>query len=517
MGRWAAAGKIGRVRDERRDLPPVTGARPGDRPSDDGPADDGGETAPYPTHPGQSGQSGPPPPPGRTTAQSLGTGARATGRGLRGAARATGAAGGYLVRQARRAAGAQGAERSGLNRLIELHACNAAGDAAVAIALAGTLFFAGATSEARSQVALFLGLTMLPFAIVAPLIGPFLDRFSHGRRWAIGATFAIRAFLCWVLAGAVAAESVTLYPAALGVLVASKAYGVTRAAAVPRLLPEQITLVKANGRVSLAGVVGAAISAPLAGAAAYFGSEWALRYAFLVFVLGTIAAILLPAKVDSTAGEQPIRFSRDADGGRAGSRIPPQVSFALRANCGPRWLSGFLTMFMAFLLRENPIPGWEDRTTLLLGLVIGAAGLGNTLGILLASLLKGINPAVTVVAALLADAVMVAVVAVFYGLVPLIALGLTAGLAQCLAKVSLDSTIQSGVPHRVHASAFARSDTTLQLAWVIGGLVGIALPLWPHFGLAVAAVVLGAWTVFVLGSRPGRAGAPTPPAPPVRA
>ena len=142
--------------------------------------------------------------------------------------------------QARRAARAEGAGDSGLSRLIEMHAFNAAGDAAVAISLAGTLFFQVPTGEARGQVALFLGLTMLPFAIVAPLIGPFLDRFSHGRRWAIGATMAIRAFLCWVLATAVRTDSTWLFPAALGVLVASKAYGVTRAAAVPRLVPRDL-------------------------------------------------------------------------------------------------------------------------------------------------------------------------------------------------------------------------------------------------------------------------------------
>ena len=80
-----------------------------------------------------------------------------------------------------------------------MHAFNTAGDAAVAISLAGSLFFQVPSGEARDQVALFLGLTMLPFAIVAPLIGPFLDRFAHGRRWAIGATMACAAFLagCW--------------------------------------------------------------------------------------------------------------------------------------------------------------------------------------------------------------------------------------------------------------------------------------------------------------------------------
>ncbi len=452
--------------------------------------------------------------PGRP-AGPLGTGAKATARGMRGVARATGRASRYTVRQAQRAAQAQGAEQSGLTRLIYLHAANAAGDAAVAISLATTVFFAGATSEARGQVALFLGLTMLPFAIVAPLIGPFLDKFSHGRRWAIGATFAIRAFLCWVLAGAVADDSALLYPAALGVLVASKAYGVTRAAAVPRLLPTGFTLVKANGRVSLAGMVGAAISAPIAGLAAAVGSEWALRYAFLVFVLGTIAAIRLPEKVDSSAGEQQISLRSDHGGQRRGTHIPPAVAFALRANCGPRWLSGFLILFLAFLLRDHPIDGWEDKPELLVALVIGAAGAGNGLAIVLAAMAKKVNPAVTVVVMLLLDAAMVIITAAFYGLFTLVALGLTAGLAQSLAKLSLDATIQDGVPRHVQASAFARSDTTVQLAWVIGGFVGIAMPLIPRLGLGVAGIVLVAWTVFVLGTLPkkGRPASVARPAP----
>ncbi len=450
----------------------------------------------------------------RTVGQGLGTGAKATGRGLRGMARMTSRASRYTVRQAQRAASAQGAEQSGLHRLIYLHASNAAGDAAVAISLATTVFFAGATSEARGQVALFLGLTMLPFAIVAPLIGPFLDKFSHGRRWAIGSTFAIRAFLCWVLAGAVADDSALLYPAALGVLVASKAYGVTRAAAVPRLLPDGFTLVKANGRVSLAGMVGAAISAPLAALAASVGSEWALRYAFVVFVIGTIAAIRLPAKVDASAGEQQISLRSQPGGQRRGTQIPPAVAFALRANCGPRWLSGFLILFLAFLLRDHPLDGWEDKPELLVGLVIGAAGAGNGLAVVLAAMARKVNPAITVLTVLLLDAAMVIITAVFYGLLTLVALGLTAGLAQSLAKLSLDATIQDGVPRNIQASAFARSDTTVQLAWVIGGFVGIAMPLIPRLGLSVAGIVLVAWTVFVLGTLPRKSGSTSYPARP---
>ncbi len=452
------------------------------------------------------GTTGPEPTTIRTVGSSIGSGAKATARGIAGFASVTGRASRATVRQARKAAGAQGAERSGLNRLIELHAANAAGDSAFAIALAGTVFFAGATSGQRGPVLLFLGLTMVPFAIVAPLIGPFLDRFSHGRRWAIGATFAIRAFLCWVLAGTLNDGSPWFYVAALGVLVSSKAYGVAKASAVPRLLPREITLVKANGRVALAGVVGACVSGPLAGLAYWIGPEWACRYAFLVFTLGTIAAILLPAGVDASSGEESL--GRTRDGVRRGSGLPPQVAYALRANCGPRLLSGFLTMFMTFVLATEPLEGWESKTksTLLVGLVIGAAGLGNTLGIVVASLARKINPAAMVVIALLADIAALLFATVFYGLVPLVVLGLTVGLMQYLAKVSLDSTIQSGVPVRAHASAFAKGDTTLQMAWVFGGFLGVILsyPAVNGFGLAFAAVLLTAWAVFVLRTRPSQ-------------
>jgi len=55
----------------------------------------------------------------------------------------------------------------------------------------------------------------------------------------------------------------------------------------------------------------------------------------------------------------------------------------------------------------------------------------------------------------------------------------------------------------VQASAFGRSDTTCQLAWVIGGFVGIALPLDPpRLGLLVAFAVLAAWSMFVIAGRP---------------
>lgn len=444
----------------------------------------------------------------RRVGRGLASGTRATARGLGRVGRGTARASRFTVTKARQASEAEGAGESGLSRLIQMHVFNTAGDAAVAISLAGSLFFQVPSGEARDQVALFLGLTMLPFAIVAPLIGPFLDRFAHGRRWAIGATMAFRAFLCWVLASSVSSGSALVFAAALGVLVSSKAYGVTRAAAVPRLLPKGFTLVKANGRVSLSGIVGASVSAPLAGLASLAGSEWSLRYAFLLFVIATVCAIRLPDAVDSSEGEGELSY-RGQEGstnrrGRRRTRIPGPVAFALRANCGPWFVSGFLLMFMAFLLRDPDVrPDSAFGAGVMIGIVVGAAGLGRTLGTLAASTLTRITPALAVVAALVADAAAALLAALLYSVWTLALLGLVAGLAQALAKFSLDATIQRDIPPRVQASAFGRSDTTCQLAWVLGGFVGIALPLDPpRLGLSVVFAAVAAWTAYVLYTAP---------------
>ena len=156
-------------------------------------------------------------------------------------------------------------------------------------------------------------------------------------------------------------------------------------------------------------------------------------------------------------------------------------------------------MFMAFLLREEPFPGWEDRPELLLGLVIGAAGFGSTVGIALGSLLRTVKPEVTVVAAARRrrDGV---VVAAFYGLPTAVLLGVTAGLSQSLGKLSLDALVQREVPERIRTSAFARAETVLQLAWVVGGFIGIVMPLEPRLGLGVAAAILVAWSGWVLAT-----------------
>ncbi|MEU8683852.1 MFS transporter [Streptomyces sp. NPDC048611] len=405
------------------------------------------------------------------------------------------------ARGVRRATHAHGAGESGLGKLIELHAVNSAGDVMITVALASTVFFSVPTDEARGRVALYLAVTLAPFALLAPVIGPLLDRVPHGRRAAMAGSMLARALLALTLSGAVATGGLELYPAALGVLVASKAYGVVRSAVVPRLLPPRISLVKANSRVTLAGLLATGLAGPAGAGLHLIGPSWPLYGACVVFLAGTVLSFSLPHKVDSAKGEARARLaSRDAARQAGGGRKPglrtvgPSVLHGLQANACLRALSGFLTFFLAFLLREHPLGGLGPATSL--GLVVVAAGTGNALGTAVGAWLKARGPE-RIIAAMLALALCATVVAaVFYegaAVVVVTAAAATAGLCQALAKLSLDAMIQRDVPEEVRTSAFARSETALQMAWVVGGAIGISLPLVGTVGMAVAAglVALG--------------------------
>ncbi|MFI6861966.1 MFS transporter [Streptomyces sp. NPDC050421] len=448
------------------------------------------------------------------------------------------------ARGIRKATHAHGAGESGLGKLIELHAVNGAGDVMITVALASTVFFSVPTDQARGRVALYLAVTMAPFILLAPVIGPLLDHLPHGRRAAMAGSMLARAVLALTMSGAVATGGLELYPAALGVLVCSKAYGVVRSAVVPRLLPPRFSLVKANSRVTLAGLLATGVAAPIGAGLQTIGPPWPLYGACAIFVGGAVLAFTLPHKVDSAKGERKAHLvpphgegamnatsksgkesatprakaskaskaSKEKNGEkRPGLRsVGPSVLHGLQANASHRALSGFLIFFLAFLLREHPLAG--QSAAISLGIVGVAAGVGNALGTAVGSWLRARGPEI-IIASVLGLALGVAVLAAaFFSTVMVAALAATAGFTQALSKLSLDAMIQRDVPEEVRTSAFARSETLLQMAWVIGGAIGIALPLNGVLGMSVAAglLALGAATSVrgLLGA--ARRGSPHP-------
>ncbi|MDL4820462.1 MFS transporter [Actinomadura opuntiae] len=451
--------------------------------------------------------------------RSVRAGVGGAGRTLRGV-RSTLCGAGRLTR---RVTHAHGAGRSGLGVLIEASALNSAGDAMVTVALAGTLFFGLDIDQARGQVALYLLVTMAPFALVAPLIGPALDRMRHVRRYALASTFAIRGLLCWGMAGAVAHnDPITFLPAAFAVLVVSKAYGVLRAAVTPQLLPEEITLVTANARASFAGLVGSSIAAPAgAGLAVLVGPGWVLRIGTAMFLLGIVFAMRLPKRVDvPDTGEAPaVPAPETADGapadearppaGPAGRhwrtlpRVGPVVAEAMQANAVLRALSGFLVLYLAFLLREERFDPVSHNVAL--GLLAAFAGAGGLAGTALGAWMKARAPRLIVSATLAAVTAVTAVSALFFGLWAALAVSLAAGLGQVLGKLSMDAVVQREIGEEVRSSTFAVTETLHQLSWVVGGLLGLGMSIVAdgRVALAIVAAALALSLALLLTRRAG--------------
>ncbi len=415
-------------------------------------------------------------------------------------ARGAGRCGRSVTSLIHRLSHAHGAGETGLAKLLELQAVSSAGDMMITIALASTVFFSVPTGEARDRVALYLLITMAPFTLLAPVIGPLLDRIPHGRRAAMAGSMMARAVLAWSMSTAVTGDSLALYPAALGVLVASKANGVVRSAVVPRLLPPRISLVKANSRMTLSGLLATAAAAPVGGLLHMIGPAWPLYGAFVIFGLGALACFSLPHTVDSAKGEGKAVLHADGGAARRDERrreprpglrtVGSSVLYALRANCGLRGISGLLTFFLAFTLREHPVGGLSAAFSL--GLVAVSAGGGNAFGNLLGSWLRSRAPEVIITTVQFVVLGTLVFTALSYGVVAVALAAAVTGLTQAMGKLALDACIQRDVPEAVRTSAFARSETVLQLAWVVGGGIGICLPLNGTVGLAVGAAVIAA-------------------------
>ena len=463
-------------------------------------------------------------------------------------ARAGASAGRGASRVVQRMTRASGAGRTGLSNLIELNAAASAGDAFVAVALAGTLFFSASVSQARSQVALALLVTMAPFAVLAPLIGPMLDKVQQGRRYILAGTVLARGLLCWGMAGAVFYhDSVDLLPAAFGVLVLQKAFGVTRSAVTPRLLPREITLVSANARAGLAALITTTLAALVAAGIDYAfgggsgGAAWVLRVGTIVYLAATGMCFRVPDRVDTpppapqpsvppqampaaapppapgqpgpTLPLTPPSGAPRAAGNGAGPatgrtrwrtlrQLGPVVGEAMRANATLRAFSGFMVFFLAFLLRIEHFPGVSDKAALA-GMII-AAGVGGLLGSLLGSALRTGQPYLITFGMLAAATLVTALCAVFFGLWAALVVALVAAFGQVLGKLALDSTVQQEVGEEIRTSAFAASETLHQLSWVAGGLAGLLMSLTSSgvIGLAVAAVGLAiSFTLLVLQRR----------------
>jgi hypothetical protein len=451
------------------------------------------------------------------TARGAAAGARRAAAGVRRGSEAVG-------RRVHRITGASGAGRTGLGTLIELTSAGSFADAFVAVSLAGTIFFTASVDQARGQVILFLLVTMAPFAVLAPLIGPALDRMQQGRKYLLAGTLLARGLLCWGMSTAIG-DPLALLPSAFGVLVLQKCYGVIRASIAPRLLPEEISLMSANARSALLALIATSLGASIAAGVDWAaGATWVLRAGTLLYLVSIVLAVRLPETVDipaEPAGDRtrPQRVDDAADwtrpmdeqppppGGRRrggtlrtlGS-IGPVVAEAMRGNAVLRAFSGYMIFFLAFLLRTQ---AFGVSHNIALGAMAAAAATGGLVAMGIGAAIGSRAPRVLLFGMLLVATAATAACAVFFGFGSVLIVAFVAALGTGLAKLALDSIVQREISEDVRSSAFAVSETLHQLSWVAGGLLGLLVSMLNNgqAGLAITAGFLAVALIYMLARR----------------
>ncbi len=360
-------------------------------------------------------------------------------------------------------------------KLARTHAASTMADAMVATSLAGSLFFSLPADGARGPVLRYLIITMLPFAVISPLIGPAIDRMKGGHRLMVIASAVGRVAICYLLIGEITGESTVFFLLALCLLVCQKAYQVARSALVPTVVRSDAELVEANSKLSLisglsgfVGVVPAGILLKL------LGAEWSVALAMVTYVVAAVLAVRIPgSRVATESADEVERHElRGASIVMAGSAMG-----LIRASVG------FLTLLIAFDFRGGDRPAWQ------FGLVGGASVLSQLAGAAVAPRLRKVTSEENILAGVLAVMVGAGVVSLVVDeVLGAMVLGSSVGFAAGAGKLAFDSILQRDAPDANRGRAFARFETRFQLTWVIGAL----LPVWINMGARVGfAVVLG--------------------------
>lgn len=363
------------------------------------------------------------------------------------------------------------------------------GEAMLALGLAGSLFFKVDPAEGRQRVLLGLLLTMTPFAVVAPLLGPLIDRVWGGHRAVIIAAMGLRAVVAAAMVSAAAGGSLLLFPEAFVMLVLGKTYQVAKSAVVPTVVPDD-ALIEANSKLQLLGGI-AGVAAAIPGALfAWIGPAWVLGLCAAVFAVATVFAFGVPGV---RVADRPVSTAERIE---LRSR---EIFMAASSMAVLRAVVGFTTFLLAFALRiGTPLSGVETMARRVLahlrvpgvrveppsggypkwwfGVVVFMAVVGGMLGAVIAPRVRRyVREEAMLLAALGLAGVAGLAALVVSGLGGMSLLALLVAVAAAGGKQAFDALVQRDAPDADRGRSFARFEARFQLFWVVGAVVPTAI------------------------------------------
>lgn len=358
-----------------------------------------------------------------------------------------------------------------------------AGDAIMVVALADSFFFDVDPGAARSRILAFLLVSFAPFLVIAPLVGPVLDRTPGGRRVVVIVVATLRVVL--QVAMVPVADSIAIFPLVFLALVLQKTYLVSKSALVPSVVRRTEDLVEANAKLGvIAGLAGTVAVVPGSLALLLGDTGAALLVATVPFTIAAVAARHLPDE------SVPVRTA----GPRGAVVMPPAVVAAARPMALLRAVVGFVLFQLAFTFRV------EEIDTVWFGAALAASALGTFVGNALAPWFRG-HVSETALLVIGSAAVLAAAAAAVWVtgagsavVAPAVVVAGVAAFGAALGRLGFESIVQQTVDPESRGATFARTETRFQLAWAVAAVAPVVVRIPPVAGY----VVVGAAAIVAL-------------------
>jgi MFS family permease len=375
-------------------------------------------------------------------------------------------------------------EYSPFRRLAIVHATMMGADAAMVVALADSVFFSVDPSAARDKVLLFLVISFAPFLLVAPLIGPLLDRIAGGRRAVIQFVAVARVALSILMAFFV--DGVALFPLVFAALVLQKTYIVSKSAIVPSVVRSERDLIEANSKLGLiAGIMGVVAVIP-AGIVQLspLGSRGTLLYTAAMFAAAFLASTWLAADVVASTApgdEEQLQLQSSA------VQLGALVMVLLRA------VVGFVFFLIAMVLKA------ADADLATYGAAMSAGAFGAFVGNFMAVRVRNrLSEKRMLLASLGLSAAAGLVAAAVGGTGALVGLSFCASLAASIGRMGFEAILQTEAPAANRGRAFAGFETRFQLGWAAAGLVPVVVTMSGRLGSLLVGVLCAGGIVYTV-------------------
>ncbi len=394
---------------------------------------------------------------------------------------------------------------SGFLRLLATRLTGSFGDGLLQAALASFVLFSPERQPTPLAIAVSFGILLLPYSMVGPFAGVFLDRWR--RRQVLVRANWVRALAVLVTMAVVAAgrEGLDLGLVVLATLGVGRFVLAGLSASLPHVV-QQDRLVTANAFAPTAGTIifgiGALVGLAL-GRSAGGGDEG------VAYVLAASAAVY------AAAGIVPLSLGRDQlgpSGDRPGERVTDVVrglvaGFRVLTADKPAWHSvavqfihrlafGVLTVVLLLMLRNTLNPPTDPDSALRDFSLIAGAVTAGALGaaLITPSMTRRLGTVNWTSLTLLISAIIAPAALGLVELWPLVVGGLIIGLAQQAAKIGADTTLQHRIPDDHLGRVFSLFDVGVNVCLVLGALlVALVWPLngvWPIGFVGLGAVYL---------------------------